>query len=432
MFVKKNIAIIGSGYVGLVSALCLAEIGHNVTAIDKDADKIAKLNKAVSPIYEAGLENLLKKNLANKNISFTTNLAEGLKNKDACFIAVGTPYDEKTQTSNLSYLYSALDDILNNISNDIVIINKSTVPLGTAKLIKQKIEDYKTKYKIYLASNPEFLSQGRAVKDFQFPMRIIIGVEDEISEKLLQDIYQPFINESSPIISTNIASAELIKYASNSFLALKVSFINEIAQISAKTGANIEDISYSMGLDERIGDKFLKSGPGYGGSCFPKDTISLAHSAKELSLDLPIIKNINFSNDATIKNIADKIDLLLQQHNMSDLLVMGAAFKAGTDDIRDSQSLKIIAYLQEKRKNINIAIHDPFALKHVKENTNLKKSQDLKKLLKEHKLIVIATEWREYQELSSELFLDKIVVDLRGVLRRLANNKNYFQLGVNF
>jgi len=432
MFIKKNIAIIGSGYVGLVSALCFADMGHNVTAIDKDTDKIAKLNKAISPIYEAGLENLLKKNLASKNISFTTNFAEGLKNKDACFIAVGTPYDEKTQTSNLSYLFSALDDILNNISNDIVIINKSTVPLGTAELIKQKIEDYKTKYKIYLASNPEFLSQGRAVKDFQFPMRIIIGVEDEISEKLLQDIYQPFINESSPIISTNIASAELIKYASNSFLALKVSFINEIAQISAKTGANIEDISYSMGLDERIGDKFLKSGPGYGGSCFPKDTISLAHSAKELSLDLPIIKNINFSNDTTIKNIADKIDLLLQQHNMSDLLVMGAAFKAGTDDIRDSQSLKIISYLQEKRKNINIAIHDPFALKHVKENTNLTKSQDLKKILKEHKLIVIATEWREYQELSSELFLDKIVVDLRGILRKLANNKNYFQLGVNF
>jgi len=432
MFIKKNIAIIGSGYVGLVSALCFADMGHNVTAIDKDTDKIAKLNKAISPLYEAGLENLLKKNLASKNISFTTNFAEGLKNKDACFIAVGTPYDEKTQTSNLSYLFSALDDILNNISNDIVIINKSTVPLGTAELIKQKIEDYKTKYKIYLASNPEFLSQGRAVKDFQFPMRIIIGVEDEISEKLLQDIYQPFINESSPIISTNIASAELIKYASNSFLALKVSFINEIAQISAKTGANIEDISYSMGLDERIGDKFLKSGPGYGGSCFPKDTISLAHSAKELSLDLPIIKNINFSNDTTIKNIADKIDLLLQQHNMSDLLVMGAAFKAGTDDIRDSQSLKIISYLQEKRKNINIAIHDPFALKHVKENTNLTKSQDLKKILKEHKLIVIATEWREYQELSSELFLDKIVVDLRGILRKLANNKNYFQLGVNF
>lgn len=432
MFVKKNIAIIGSGYVGLVSALCFADMGHNVTAIDKDTDKIAKLNKAISPIYEAGLENLLKKNLANKNISFTTNFAEGLKNKDACFIAVGTPYDEKTQTSNLSYLFSALDDILNNISNDIVIINKSTVPLGTAELIKQKIEDYKTKYKIYLASNPEFLSQGRAVKDFQFPMRIIIGIEDEISEKLLKDIYRPFINESSPIISTNIASAELIKYASNSFLALKVSFINEIAQIATKTGANIEDISYSMGLDERIGDKFLKSGPGYGGSCFPKDTISLAHSAKELSLDLPIIKNINFSNNLTVKNIADKIDLLLQQYNMSDLLVMGAAFKAGTDDIRDSQPLKIISYLQEKRKNINIEIHDPFALKHIAENVNLKKSQDLKKSIKDHKLIIIATEWREYQELSSELFLDKIVIDLRGVLRKLANNKNYFQLGVNF
>jgi UDPglucose 6-dehydrogenase len=429
---KKNIAVIGSGYVGLVSALCFADSGHFVTSIDNNIDKINLLKKAVPTIYEPGLKKLLEKNIASGNITFTSSYLEGLRNKDVCFIAVGTPNDPKTNKADLSFLFAALDTILENVSNDILIVNKSTIPLGTTTKIKEKILAKKTKFNISLASNPEFLSQGRAIKDFLYPQRIIIGVSSSQDENLLAEIYASFTNQTSPLIATDIASAELIKYAANTMLALRVAYINEIAQIAAKTGANIQDISTALALDERIGSKFLQSGPGYGGSCFPKDTISLAKSAKELDLELPLISNINLSNNNTINIIAQKIITLLEKYKIKNLLVMGLAFKAGTDDIRDSQPLKIIDYITNNSKNIQINVHDPFALKYFTESKDITKSNDLVESIKNNEAIVIATEWKEYQEIPSEYFAGKLVIDLRAIMQKLKNQENYYQLGVNF
>jgi len=428
----KNIAIIGSGYVGLVSALCFAESGHQVTAIDVDEAKIKQLEGGKPTIYEPGLQELLTKNLAIGSINFTTDYAAGLKDKEICLIAVGTPHDDKTNEPNLTYLNQALEDVLANLSGDILLINKSTVPLGTALKMQLTIDAKKLTYRVSMASNPEFLSQGRAVKDFMHPRRVVVGTSNKTDEKLLYALYKPFIDAGYPFMATDIASAELIKYAANSFLAMKVAFINEVAEIASQTGANIKDISFALGLDDRIGKRFLDSGPGYGGSCFPKDTRALRKSAAELQLELPLVANIDISNEKTIERIADKIIKLLKDNNVKKLGVLGAAFKAGTDDTRDSQALKLIDFIKKTGLEVDITLQDPFALAAVPDDLDVLKTTDMEAAIAESEMVCVVTEWKEYQELDKKIWQNKIVVDLRNILTKLRGSEKYYELGRNF
>lgn len=428
----KDIAVVGAGYVGLVSGLCLAEIGHNVVIIEQDKDKVKKLNNGQSTIYEPQLAELLVKNLKENKIFFTSDYKDALKNKEICILAVGTPYDEIKKCSNLTYLYNAVGDILANITSDILIVNKSTVPLGTAHNIIELITKTKVKYKVLVASNPEFLSQGRAVKDFMHPRRIVIGTNDIKAEKLLTELYKPFIDQAYPFVATDISSSELIKYAANSFLALKVAYINEVAELATNYHANINDISLALGLDERIGDRFLNPGPGYGGSCFPKDSRALKLSAKKAKLDLPIIENIDYSNELNIKKIAHKIGSFIAKNKIKKISFLGVAFKAGTDDIRDSQTLKIINHLKTLDLNLQIKVNDPFALAKLEADNYFQKEEDINKAISNSELICVMTEWSEFNDILTEIYDGKIIIDLRNLLKKFRGNEKYYELGVNF
>ncbi|MBT4879317.1 MAG: UDP-glucose/GDP-mannose dehydrogenase family protein [Alphaproteobacteria bacterium] len=427
---SKNITVIGAGYVGLVTALCLAEIGHNVIVIEQDKEKISKLENGDPIIYEPQLKELLKKHLKAKNIFFTNSYAQALKNRKICILAVGTPYDELTQKSDLTFVDKALSDVLHNISDDILIVNKSTVPLNTAQNMQNIIDKHEPKYRVSVASNPEFLSQGRAVKDFMNPRRIVVGTGSKADEDLLIELYKPFIDQGYPFVATDIASSELIKYAANSFLALKVAYINEIAELAANYSANINDISLALGLDERIGDRFLSPGPGYGGSCFPKDSRALKLSAQEANLDLPIINNIDNSNELTIKNMANKISQIIDKYNVNNILFLGVAFKAGTDDIRDSQTVKIVNLINSK--NRNIVVNDPYALAKLPADFKGKKEANLSKALKGAELICVMTEWAEFLDISDASFKNKIIIDLRNLFKKFRGKASYYELGVNF
>ena len=430
---SENIAVIGSGYVGLVTASCMAEVGNKVNVYDIDKEKIHQLQNSKAPFYEPKLSKLISNNL-NKNLNFSLDIQTTLKNVSACFIAVGTPHDEITNTPNLSFFYQAIDKVIENISNDILIINKSTLPLGTAKKIQEYISTKKTKHQVSIATNPEFLSQGRAVDDFMSPQRIVVGVEQEKDYELLEKIYKFFIKrEKVPFIKTNIATAELIKYTANSFLAMKVAFINEVAEIASNIGANIEDISYAIGLDNRIGNKFLNPGPGYGGSCFPKDTKALSITSKSLGLDLPLIQNINLSNEKNIKSIADKIIAIITEKNLKEIAILGIAFKAGTEDIRDAQAIKIINYLLDKIPSTKIHIHDPLAIKVASEifkNSNISVIDNLSQT-KGISLFCIVTEWDDYSDLDTKLSKDQIIIDLRNIIKKAKYPKNYYAIGKN-
>jgi UDPglucose 6-dehydrogenase len=399
-----KIAIIGTGYVGLVSGCCLAEAGNEVIAIDVDAVKLEKLKKGISPIFEPGLEELLQKNIKNGRIEFKDSLKNSLEGIDACFVAVGTPHDKKTNEPNLSFVFSALNEILENVSGDLLIVNKSTVPLGTAEKMKDVIESKNSEYKISLCSNPEFLSQGSAVKDFMEPHRILIGVEDKKSEEILRDVYAYFIKKGFPFICSNIASAELAKYAANSLLALKVAYINEVATFAETIDANISDIQKVLTLDPRIGNKFLNPGPGYGGSCFPKDTRALAHAGKLRDVDLPIIKNIDVSNEARISFITKKIEKEIKKRNAKTITILGLAFKAGTDDVRDSQGIKIIKHLNKTNPNLRVKAYDPKAK--FKQDFDAEICDNLDYAVKNSDLICIITAWPEFKDLGLDNVLD--------------------------
>ncbi len=422
---QVKIAIIGTGYVGLVSAVCFSELGHKVTAIDIDKEKISALKNKKIPIFEPEIKKLLSKNLDNGNLIFSDDLKVGIKDQDVCFIAVGTPHNEKTNQPNLDFVWNALESIIDNINNDILIVNKSTVPIGTAFLMKDIIAKHK-KYKISLASNPEFLSQGTAVRNFLEPQRIVVGIDSKDDELLLKKIYQKFIDKKYPFIVTNISSAELIKYSANSFLAMKVAFINEIACLSEEIGANIDDIKQALSLDNRIGDKFLNAGPGYGGSCFPKDTQALRKVTKNYHLKLPLIQNIDVSNNLRIKNISQKIKNILVKHKENKITMLGLSFKTGTDDVRNSQSLKIINFLQEE--NIKISAFDPQA------KIFLKKTEifnNLDQALKNSKIICVVTDWPEFKNIPKTDLADKIIIDLRGIYKKFNFEKDYYLLGKN-
>ncbi len=431
-----KITIIGSGYVGLVSGICLAKIGHEVFCVDRVVEKINKLNSGEIPIFEPGLKELLQEVVVAKKISFTTDLKQALKDSKAVFIAVGTPQDEDG-SADLSAVLASVKEIAKNSSDEKLIVTKSTVPAGTGEKIKKLLKESNPELNFLVASNPEFLREGCAIFDFMNPDRIVLGSDDLKSQKILDEIYQYFPQEK--IVHTDVITAEVIKYASNSFLATKISFINEMADLCEKLGADIKQISHAMGLDKRIGDKFLNPGPGFGGSCFPKDIMAILNIAEKNQIDLSLVNSVVVSNKKRMLKMVDKITTALGgKVKDSKIAFLGLAFKSNTDDIRYSPAITIIKELSKKQAKIHA--HDPQAIENaqfeLQDFQNIEFHQDLYEAAKDADLLVIATEWKDYatvdlKRLKTALKSPKIV-DLRNMLNAREVQKQgfeYFYIG---
>ncbi len=415
-----KITVIGSGYVGLVSGICFAKIGHSVICVDKDQSKIDKLQQGIIPIFEPGLKELLAEVVAEKRISFTVNLEEALKESQAVFIAVGTPQGEDG-SADMTYVFGVVKDIAQKSQDYKLVITKSTVPVGTGQKIKAIISEINPKLEFSVASNPEFLREGAAIDDFMNPDRIVVGAEDEKAQKIMAEIYQKFSN--TKIVYCDITTAELIKYASNAFLATKIGFINEMADLCEAVNGDVKNLSYAIGLDSRIGEKFLNPGPGFGGSCFPKDIMAISNIAKENAVSLSLIDSVITSNQKRKIKMADKISAILNgEIKDKKIAILGLAFKANTDDIRYSPAIVIVKELA--KKGANIFATDPEAIENSKVElegfTNVKFSTDIYELVKDVDLIVIATEWKVYAELDLEkikqLTKSRKILDLRNIL----------------
>ena len=400
---KMNIVVAGTGYVGLVTGACLSEVGHNVTCVDIDEKKVKLMKSGVSPIYEPGLDELLERNYKEHRLDFTLDYKSAYKNADVIFIGVGTP-EKEDGSANLDYVFNVCKQIAENVEKDCLVVIKSTVPIGTNDKVEEFLkESVKNNVRIEVASNPEFLSQGTAVKDTLQAHRIVIGVESEYAKDVLTKIYEKF---NQPIVVTNRRSAEMIKYASNDFLALKISFINEIANFCEVVGANIEDVAKGMSFDPRIGDKFLKAGLGYGGSCFPKDTKALHWLANDNGYELKTIK-------ATIEvNENQKYKLFRKAKHRFDTMkglkvaVLGLTFKPGTDDLREAPSIPNIRRLLDE--GANIVAYDPvgeenFKKKFPSELTYVDKPE---KALKNADMVFIFTEWKEIKDVSIDKYIE--------------------------
>ena len=410
-----KICMIGTGYVGLVSGTCFADIGHTVYCVDNNEDKIKKLNHGECPIYEPGLDELIKENSRAKRLFFSSNLSEGISKSDIIFICVGTPTKKNSTSVDLSFVFKAAKQIVKFSKKKKIIVTKSTVPIGTGDLL-DKI--FKNKKKFTVVSNPEFLREGDAIRDFRFPDRIIVGSNTTNSFNIMKSLYLPLINKGAKFFTTNRRGAELIKYASNAFLATKITFINEIANLCEKTGINVEDISLGMGSDVRIGSRFLRAGPAYGGSCFPKDTKGLVSIADKEKVDLSIVKSVIQSNKNRKILLLNKIDNIFGKNIKNKRIVfLGVTFKPNTDDMRDAASLYMIPHLH-KRKTI-ISYYDPTGVK--KEFNKLKNCSyhsDIKEACKNADLIILHTEWDEFKSLDFNRLVKKkkfILYDLRNL-----------------
>jgi UDPglucose 6-dehydrogenase len=425
-----KIVVIGTGYVGLVSSICFAKIGHQVIAVDKISTKIDQLKKGEIPIYEPGLKEMLSEVVALNNISFTTNLQEALIDAKAVFIAVGTPQDEDG-SADLSYVLDASKEIAKYSTSSKLIVTKSTVPAKTGEKVKKLLSEVNPQIKFYVASNPEFLREGCAIDDFMKPDRIVIGYDDDQAKKILEDIYQYF--PASKIFHTDIVTAELIKYGSNSFLATKIAFINELADLCENVGGNIKDLAIAMGQDSRIGEKFLNPGPGFGGSCFPKDILALLNIAKNNNANLSLIDAVVKSNNNR-KNLMVKkiINILDKDVKNKKIIWLGLAFKANTDDIRYSPSIAIAKELA--KMDAQIFAHDfqaqINAKKELSDFNNIHFIDDIWQAIANCELMVIATEWDQYRNLDLAK-IKKIapqikIVDLRNILDKNELKKHGF------
>ncbi|SDC06966.1 UDPglucose 6-dehydrogenase [Terribacillus halophilus] len=406
-----NIAVAGTGYVGLVAGVCFAEMGHNVTCVDIDKEKIESMKKGKSPIYETGLEELMERNYQKGNLNFTTNHQLAYEKADAIFIGVGTP-EQSDGSANLSHIATVARQIAESVVKDCLVVVKSTVPVGTNDKVEQFIEDFKVNdVHIEVASNPEFLSQGSAVKDTLSADRIIIGVESKWAEKMLKDIYKPF---KIPIVSVNRRSAEMTKYASNDFLALKISYMNDIANLCELVGANIQDVAKGMSYDPRIGDKFLNAGIGYGGSCFPKDTKALEFLAKENGYDLKTVKAAIDVNEGQKGILFKKAKNRMITLSGLKVAVLGLTFKPGTDDLREAPSLENIPLLLEQ--GADIVAYDPIGINNFSKlyptgyhgNGKISYTHSIEEALNEANLCFIFTEWNEIKETSIDTFVTKM------------------------
>lgn len=414
-----KIAMIGTGYVGLVSGACFSEFGHTVTCVDKDASKIDGLHKGVMPIYEPGLDALVARNCDAGRLFFTTDLKEAMNGAEAVFIAVGTPSRRGDGHADLQYVFAAVEELTDHIDSYTVIVTKSTVPVGTGAEIKKRLTGKLDDTLYSVASNPEFLREGAAIEDFMRPDRVVVGVECEKAQAVMQELYRPlFINET-PIVFTNRETAEVIKYAANAFLATKISFINEMADLCEKVGADVQMVSKGIGLDNRIGRKFLHAGPGFGGSCFPKDTRALVHSADDYGVPMQIVRSVVDVNETRKLAMADKVIAACGGSvEGKRVAVLGLTFKPNTDDMRESPSLDIIPALQ--KAGATIQAHDPKGMKEAKEMlTDVAFFDDPYDAMADADALVIVTEWNQFRALDFDRVLEQlatpILIDLRNI-----------------
>lgn len=416
-----KITIIGTGYVGLVTGTCLAEFGHHVTCVDKDADKIDQLHKGKVPIYEPGLEALVEKNVGEKRLQFTTNFAEAVPEAEAIFIAVGTPTSRRGDGyADLTYIFEASRELANHLNGYTVIIDKSTVPVGTARQVERVIRQANPAADFDVASNPEFLREGAAINDFMRPDRVVIGVQTEKAEQVLHEIYKPLFLLDTPIVSTTIETAELTKYAANAFLAVKISFINEIANVCEAVDADISALAKAIGMDGRIGGKFLHPGPGYGGSCFPKDTLALMRIVQEHGESLRIVEAAVEVNSAQKARMVKKIrDILGGSVAGKTLAVLGLTFKPETDDMRDAPAVTILPALIEK--GARIKAHDPKGMQEARKYLpdEVEYAKDAYDACENADAVVLMTEWNQYRALDLKkirsIMNGQIFIDLRNV-----------------
>ena len=430
-----KLCMIGTGYVGLVSGVCFSDVGNTVYCVDKDKKKIDELNKGNVPIYEPGLEEILKKNYKQNRLKFTTDLKKAVSSSDIIFICVGTPTKKNSNSANLKYVFSVAKELKKIIKSYKIIITKSTVPVTTGDKIENILKNLKKKKLVDIVSNPEFLREGEAIRDFVYPDRVIIGTDSNKANKILKSLYLPIIKKSSRYFNTSRRAAELIKYASNAFLATKISFINEIANLCEKTGIDVKDISIGMGSDERIGDRFLRAGPAYGGSCFPKDTRALIDTGKKFNTDLSIVKTVVSSNYKRRFLSIKRVEKILNYKLLNKTITfLGVTFKPNTDDMREASSIPMIEYLN--KKNSKIRYFDPSGEK--KEFKNLKNVNyfdNINTACLNSDLIILHTEWNDFKLLNFKKLVKKRnfkIYDMRNMyspakMKKL--NINYFGIG---
>jgi len=414
-----RIAMIGTGYVGLVSGACFSEFGVHVCCVDKDYGKIERLKKGEIPIYEPGLDDLVNRNVAAGRLSFTTDLAEAMKGVDAVFIAVGTPTRRGDGHADLSYVYAAAKEIAENLDHYTVVVTKSTVPVGTGREVARIIREIRPDAEFDVASNPEFLREGSAIGDFMRPDRVVIGTETERAQEVMRRLYRPLYLIETPIVTTELETAELIKYAANAFLAVKITFINEIADLCEKVGANVHDVARGMGLDGRIGRKFLHAGPGYGGSCFPKDTLALVRTAQQNESPVRIVETVVDINTRRKRQMADRIVAACGGSAAGKTVaVLGVTFKPNTDDMRDAPSLDILPALQAA--GARVRAFDPAGMHEAKKLLDgVEWCEDAYATLEGADCVAILTEWNEFRALDLKrikaLLKAPVMVDLRNV-----------------
>ena len=414
-----RIAMIGTGYVGLVSGACLSEFGHDVVCIDKDAAKVETLKQGGIPIYEPGLDDVVATNARAGRLSFTTDLKSAVAGADAVFIAVGTPSRRGDGHADLSYVFAAAEEVARALTGYAVIVTKSTVPVGTSRKVEEIIRKANPAAQFDMASNPEFLREGSALEDFRRPDRVVVGCDTDRARDVMREIYRPLYLSETPIVFTTRESSELIKYAANAFLAVKITFINEMADICEKVGGDVQDVARGMGLDGRIGNKFLHAGPGYGGSCFPKDTLALVQTAQSIGAPTRIVEAVVAVNDRRKQDMAKKIETAFGGVKGKTIAVLGLTFKPNTDDMRDAPSLVILPYLQAA--GATIRAYDPEGCKEAAKHMQLDYRKDAYDALDGADGVVILTEWNEFRALDlprvKAALKQPLMVDLRNIYR---------------
>ncbi|WP_133365845.1 UDP-glucose dehydrogenase family protein [Qipengyuania sediminis] len=418
-----KIAMVGSGYVGLVSGACFADFGHQVVCIDKDQAKIDRLHAGVMPIYEPGLAALVKSNVRAGRLAFTTSLAEGIRGAEAIFIAVGTPSRRGDGHADLSFVYAVAEEIGTHLANDAVIVTKSTVPVGTGDEVERIIGERAPAHRFAVVSNPEFLREGAAIGDFKRPDRIVIGAEDDFGRQVMREVYRPLFLNEAPILFTGRRSSELIKYAANAFLATKITFINEMADLCEKVGANVQDVSRGIGLDGRIGKHFLHAGPGYGGSCFPKDTLALLKTAEDAGSPVRIVEAVVTVNESRKRAMGRKvIDALggAEAARGKKVALLGLTFKPNTDDMRDSPAIAVAQTLTDA--GVEVAAYDPEGMELARPlMPQVTMCMDAYAAIAGADAVVIVTEWDAFRALDLDrvktLANAPVLVDLRNIYR---------------
>ena len=429
-----KITVIGAGYVGLVQCVCLADFGFDVTCIEKDSDKLKKLKFGRIPFYEPGLEDLFKKNLENNRLNFINEYSDNISRSDVIFICVGTP-PKKNGQSNLNFVDQATKEISKEIKGYTVVVSKSTVPVGTSRRIEKILKKRKPARMFDVVSNPEFLREGSALEDFIRPDKIVIGCRTFKAEKILKKIYKPL---NRPYVITNNETAEIIKYANNSFLATKITFINEIADLCENIGAKVETVAKALGLDGRIGPKFLHPGPGYGGSCFPKDVKSLIYQGNKNSSDLTIIKAVDSANESRIKFLFQRIKKIIKnKFNNIQIGLLGISFKPNTDDVRESPGVKLAKDLS--RTKAKIKIYDPKGMENAKKELpkSIEFCNDEYEVAENSNLLVIVTEWNQFKNLDllkiRKLMKIPVILDLRNIYSKeiIKDGFKYYSIGNN-